>query len=66
MVSTLVVGAKSLSGTQFVAGDDFGKLKVYNYPVIKPKVGYYIVLINLFCDITLLQNGSKTRAILMK
>ena len=34
----LVVGAKSLSGTQFVAGDDFGKLKLYNYPVAKPKV----------------------------
>ena len=27
-----------MSGTQFVAGDDFGKLKLYNYPVIKPKV----------------------------
>ena len=34
----LVVGAKSLSENQFVAGDDFGKLKLYNYPVIKPKV----------------------------
>ena len=29
MVSTLVVGAKSLSENQFVAGDDFGKLKLY-------------------------------------
>ena len=37
----LVVGAKNLSGTQFVAGDDFGKLKLYNYPVIKPKVSFY-------------------------
>jgi len=34
----LVVGAKSLSENQFVAGDDFGKLKLYNYPVIKPKI----------------------------
>ena len=38
MISALVVGAKSLSENQFVAGDDFGKLKLYNYPVIKPKV----------------------------
>ena len=44
MVSTLVVGAKSLSENQFVAGDDFGKLKLYNYPVIKPKV----LLLNIF------------------
>ena len=34
----LVVGARSWSGSDFVAGDDFGKLKLYNFPVVKPKV----------------------------
>ena len=45
----LVVGAKSLSENQFVAGDDFGKLKLYNYPVIKPKV----LLLNIFHTVIL-------------
>ena len=46
MVSALVVGAKSLSENQFVAGDDFGKLKLYNYPVIKPKVLPFLKMAN--------------------
>ena len=34
----LVLGNKNKSGTHFVAGDDFGKIKIYQYPVSKPKV----------------------------
>ena len=34
----LVIGSKSKDSNFFVAGDDFGKIKLYNYPVTKTKV----------------------------
>ena len=34
----LTMGCKSPSGKYFASGDDFGKLKLYNHPVNKPKV----------------------------
>lgn len=34
----LTAGARNHASNLFVAGDDFGKLKLYKYPVIQPKV----------------------------
>ena len=34
----LTTGCKNVSNTLFVSGDDFGKIKVYSYPVCWPKV----------------------------
>ena len=36
----LTTGCKNISNTLFVSGDDFGKIKVYSYPVCWPKVRF--------------------------
>ena len=39
----LTTGCKNISNTMFVSGDDFGKIKVYSYPVCWPKVRLYLI-----------------------
>ena len=44
----LTMGCKSTSGKYFASGDDFGKLKLYNHPVNKPKVSLkFVVLLKI-------------------
>ena len=37
--------AKSNGSKLMATGDDFGKIKVYSFPVTQPKVWYYISLV---------------------
>ena len=57
----LTMGCKSASGKYFASGDDFGKLKLYNHPVNKPKVSLKLAVLLKNIIIMFTFTGSTSR-----